>query len=335
MKGAPSRLVTIEEGIAMVVTDLHGDLTLYRRYRDVFLALRKRRLADRLILTGDFIHGQGTLPPGEPDRSLEIVLDLMALKADLGDALVVLLGNHEMPHIYHVPLSKGTHSFTPTFEAALGEHREAALDFFAGLPLYVRSRAGVAICHAGAFEEAHDPEAVARLLHFSHRDLLAKVAARLPQGERRAQLRDRLGRMDGAAYADLARDYLAVSGLEDPRYDDYLTGVFASAHPDFRLLWSVLFTANERDFGARAYARHAAALLKALSEGCAPQRVLVTGHIGCRNGAEVAARGRQLRVASGAHARPYESARYLLFDAARPVQEAADLLPGLGCLFEG
>lgn len=34
------RLWTLEAGIAMIVTDLHGDWDAYSRYRDRFIALR-------------------------------------------------------------------------------------------------------------------------------------------------------------------------------------------------------------------------------------------------------------------------------------------------------
>jgi hypothetical protein len=61
--------------------------------------------------------------------------------------------------------------------------------------------------------------------------------------------------------------------------------------------------------------------------------MVVTGHIGCRNGYRVIAGGRHLRVASGIHAHPYRSARYLLFDAGAPVKDAWDLRQGLGSIF--
>ena len=58
--------------------------------------------------------------------------------------------------------------------------------------------------------------------------------------------------------------------------------------------------------------------------------VLVAGHIGCRGGYRVLANGKQLRLASGSHAHPYDSAKYLIFDAGKPVADAKTLLPGLG-----
>ncbi len=325
----PNRVVSLDDGVVMVVTDLHGDWPLYQRYRDIFLALRERGLVDTLVLAGDFIHSEG---PPETDRSLDIVLDLMTLRETLGPRLVVLLGNHEMAHLYAVVLSKGDFTYTPRFEAALSQHRDAVLSFFDSLPFFVRTRAGVAICHAGAFPPARDREAMAHLFAFSHRNVWARGAARAPL-QYRELLRLRVGELSDAPYADLMRDYLGITDPHDPHYDDYLISQFAMAEPAFDLLWAALCESNELQYGEVAYSGHVEALLYHLSEGYTPQTILVTGHIGCRNGYRVVAGGRQLRLASGIHAYPYESARYLLFDAGKPVANVKDLLPGIGSIF--
>jgi len=323
------RVVSLDDGVVMVVTDLHGDWPLYQRYRDIFLALRERELVDTLVLAGDFIHSEG---PPETDRSLDIVLDLMALRETLGPRLIVLLGNHEMAHLYAVVLSKGDHTYTPRFESALGEHRDAVLAFFDSLPFFMRTRAGVSVCHAGAFPQACDRDAMARLFAFSHRDVWARGVARAPV-QYRAPLRLRLGELSDAPYDELVRDYLAITDPHDPHYDDYLISQFAMAEPAFDLLWEAFCESNELQYGEVAYSGHVEALLYHLSEGYVPQSMLVTGHIGCRNGYRVVAGGRQLRLASGIHAYPYESARYLLFDAGKPAENVKALLPGVGSVF--
>ena len=323
------RVVDIDNGVVMVVTDLHGDWPLYQRYRDIFLALREREMVDTLVFAGDFIHSEG---PPETDKSLAIVLDLMALRETLGPHLVVLLGNHELAHLYAVVLSKGNHIYTPRFEAALGGHRDAVLAFFDSLPFFVRTRAGVSICHAGAFPQAQNQDAIAQLFAFSHRDVWARGAARVPSHYREA-LRLRLGKLSHAPYEKLVRDYFAITDPNDPHYDDFLISQFAMAEPAFDLLWGAFTESNELQYGEVAYVRYVEALLHHLSEGYAPQSVLVTGHIGCRDGYRVVAGGRQLRLASGIHAYPYESARYLLFDAAKPVENIRALLPGIGSVF--
>jgi hypothetical protein len=327
---ATPRVVNIDHGFVMVVTDLHGDWPLYQRYRDVFLRMRARGLLDTLVFTGDFIHSEG---PPETDKSLEIVLDLIELREELGSDLVVLLGNHEMPHLYAVVLSKGDHVYTPRFEATMATHRERILAFFDTLPFYVRTQAGVSISHAGAFSEAHDPQTMTQLFGFSHRLLWEKVAAYVPV-EHRAQFRAQLAALSEDNYNVLVQELFAVNGPDDPRYDDYLISQFVLREPAFELLWSALFVRNESEYGKVAYANHVSALLRSLSEGYVRQSVLVAGHIGCRGGYRTLARGQQLRLASGAHAHPYTSARYLIFDAEKPLANAEALLPGTGSVVE-
>jgi len=322
------RVVSLEAGTAMVVADLHGDWDTYSRYRDRFLALHARGQADYLIFTGDLIHGQG-----EPyrDRSLDILLDILALRPTLGERLIYLLGNHELPHIYGIILQKGERVFTPPFEAALGEHRAAVTSLFDSLPFYVRTRSGIAITHAGAAAEMSPPGAAARVFNYSHRRTLDEAAGALPQ-EERPSLRTAFGELSGEDYDTMAHTYLAVSGPDDPRYDDLLVGFLVSTLPDFVLLWGALFTRNEQQYGEPNYAIFLDALLRDLSAGFHRQEVLVTGHIPCRDGFALIAR-RQLRLTSGAQARPLRAARYLRFDVEKPVQHAGELLPHLESVF--
>ena len=320
-----SRVHSIDSGCVMVVTDLHGDWDMYRRYRDYFLQLKNRGQLHTLVITGDYIH---TEESAESDQSLAITLDLMRLKASLGPAIVILLGNHEMPHIYHIPLSRGTHVYTPRFEAALGEHRQDIIEFFKSLPLWVRTKAGVSICHAGAFAEVHDAPALDILFNFSHQTLLDNAADQLVESIR-PSLRNRITADMGIPYADVVKHYLAVDGSENPRYDDYLLGAIATQHPNFDLLWSALFTSNEHQYGNRTYTQHVKGLLSSLTDGYHLQSVLVTGHIGCPNGYKVLANNRQLRIASGTHSYPNTSVKFLMFDAATPVPNARALVKGL------
>jgi hypothetical protein len=314
----------------MVVTDLHGDWDAYSRYRDRFLDLEAHRQADTLIFTGDLIHSDG---PVEEDRSLDIVLDVLALRASLGDRVIYLLGNHELTHLYGITLQKGAHLYTPAFEAAIGEHRADIISFFDGLPFYARTQAGVSLCHAGAFAGAGGPGVMLRLFNCSHRRIWEEVSALL-SADQRASLRAQFARLDGESYDDLARRYLAVSGPDDPRYNDLLIGfVVSSTHPEFRLLWTALFSSNEWECGEDEYALRLDTMLRELSRGFHQQCVLVAGHMACSGGYALIAGGRQLRLASGSHAYPFEAGRYLLFDMERPVRQADELLNGLGSVF--
>jgi hypothetical protein len=319
------RVCDIEQGAVMVVTDLHGDWIYYQAYRDIFLDLKERNQVNTLVIAGDFIHSEG---PPEDDKSLDIVLDLISLKKSLDSALIVLLVNHELPHIYHIPLSKGKINYTPHFEAVLGTHRSEVIDFFMSLPIYVRTRSGVSICHAGAFDQVHNPIQMNQVFTFSHNSLLQYAENRL-SAELRDLFRTTISNDVGIPYADLVKHYLAVDQPQDARYDDYLIGAVVSQHPNFDLLWSALFSPNELQYGRSAYRQHVKGLLRALSTDYYHQNVLVTGHIGCRGGASILAKNQQLRLASGVHSHPKESAKYLIFDATQVIPHARALLSGL------
>jgi hypothetical protein len=277
-----------------------------------------------LILLGDVIHGYG---PPEEDYSLHLLFDIMRLQADLGPGVVMmLLGNHELPHIYGVPLSKGDLTFTPRFEHALGEYRVQVIEFLKTLPFMVRTAGGVLLTHAGAAVSTAAPEAADRLLSFSH-DALLREVDRLLERQDIGDLLAAYQRTTEEEYAQMAWEYLAVTGPEDPRYLDLLRGfVVSGLEPEWPLLWDFFFTQCEAGYGALMYGKILERFLRLYSTAEMPQRVMVTGHIPVRNGYTIVA-DRQLRLASYAHAQPRQSGRYLLFDVARPVEKAANLEP--------
>ena len=130
------------------------------------------------------------------------------------------------------------------------------------------------------------------------------------------------------SYDALAKYYLVVAGPDDPRYDDLLRGFIVTSKPDFQLLYSALFTRCEQEYGWDEYAETLHIVLQHLSTNYTPQQVLVAGHISVQNGFQIVAE-KHLRLASGSHARPHKAGTYLLFDTARPMSKAADLLPNL------
>jgi hypothetical protein len=311
------RLWSLDAGIAMVVTDLHGDWDAYARYRDRFVTLHTAGQADCLIFTGDLIHRE---PSDGPDRSLEIVLDVLALRSRYGEAIMYLCGNHELPHLYGFVLSKGATEYTPGFEAALSQsgRRDEVLALFESLPLFIRTAAGVCITHAGASSALTDVIQAATLFDWSHQVLRDWADEHLADSDR-AELHSGYARLSGAdSYAAMVRQYLAVADRHDRHYDDLLRGFMVTAHPDFAILRDALFTRCEQDDSESAYAVRLAAGLDRLSGAGVAQYVLVAGHMATPGGHAVVA-GRHLRLASGTHARPHSAAQYLLFDAARSV----------------
>ncbi|HLA43722.1 MAG TPA: hypothetical protein VJZ27_09820 [Aggregatilineales bacterium] len=95
----------------------------------------------------------------------------------------------------------------------------------------------------------------------------------------------------------------------------------------FAVLWDFLFTQNERGIMPAAYEQICRRYLDALSVGApVPQQVCVSGHIVIRDGGYQVLNNRHFRMASATHARPRESGRYLLIDAAKPINSAEDLI---------
>ena len=312
----------------MVVTDLHGDWIAYRTYRDLFLNAYQAGDIQYFILAGDLIHRES---PPEEDKSLEIVLDVLALQRAYPGQIIYLCGNHEFPHIYNIVLSKGDYTYTPRFEACLGEHRIQVISLFKALPFYIRTSAGVVITHAGAAAAHKVEENSYKIFSLFHQDIFDHVEELL-QGKDLESLRSGMARFSGIPYAMQAKHYLDVTGKDDPRYDDLLRGFFASSHATFDLAWQALFTRCEHDYGEGEYRSCLERLLAALSVDFVPQRFLVAGHIDVDQGYKVVAK-KHLRVASGKHASPLRSAKYLILDLATPISDMKTLLSGLASIY--
>ncbi len=324
------RLWSLDAGMAMVVTDLHGAWEVYQRYRDRFVDLQAKGQADYLIFAGDLIHAD---PPAHDD-SLSVIQDVLKLRAVYGEAIIYLCGNHELPHIYSFGLSRGKQEYTPAFEAALSDsgHRSEVIGLLRELPFFVRTAAGVSITHAGAADLMAEASNAAKLFTWDHQQKLSEadafLAAQNGNGLRRAYAR----LSQAESYDKLAKHWLAVTGPDDPRYDDLLRGFVVTANPDFQLLYSALFTQCEKDYGLDEYVETLQLVLQHLSTDYAPQQVLVAGHMAVQNGYQIIVE-KHLRLASGSHARPREAGLYLLFETARPVHRAADLLPDLHTIY--
>jgi len=322
-----SRLWSINSGVAMVVTDLHGDWKTYQYYRDCFLDLQINGKADCLIFTGDLIHSESR---DFSDQSVDIVLDILNLQSKFGEAILYLCGNHELPHVYGYGLAKGQTEYTPAFENQMAQRnaRTEIIDLFYKLPFYIRTAAGVSVSHAGATPMISNSRSAVTLFNWDHQTILAEARAKLADGDRDG-LRRAYARLSQAdSYDDLALKYLAVSEMHDPRYDDLLLGFFVTSNNEFDLLYSALSTACEHEFELEAYNNALANLLHYLSVEYSTQSLLVTGHMTVQDGYQVVTKS-QLRIASGAHAKPLHTGKYLLFDTAQPIGNMENLLGGL------
>jgi hypothetical protein len=325
-----SRVKTLESGRAMIVTDIHGDWDAYVRYRDRFLELKSAGSADVLIFTGDMIHSYG---PPEQDHSLEIILDILQLKKSLGDALITLLGNHEVPHLYSIELRKGNLEFTARFEHAMGEHRRKILRLFNEMPIYIRTRAGVSICHTGGAATFLKPGGAATIFTLSHERIWQEAQTILPD-ENLKTARAAFQTRFGLNYDEEVYNLLAITSPKDRRYDDLLYGnAISSYHNDFQLLWETLFNKNEHQYRSIRYGLFLDALLRELGDEYTPQRYLVTGHIDCPANGHTIVSGKQLRIASGKHAHKQDARKYLLVDMGQPIENMRDLVTGLGSVY--
>lgn len=318
------RYIDLSGGRVYVVSDLHGAWEPYARYRDDFLTLHAAGRADILVFLGDIIHSYG---PPETDYSLEMLLDLMQLQEQLGtERVIMLVGNHELPHIYGVTLSKGDNVFTPRFEHTLGSYRKSVVKFLKSLPFMVRTPAGVLLTHAGASPATAHEDTARRLETFSHEAVLDEVD-RLLQRQDVNDLLQAYGQQFGGDYTELAWEYLAARP-DDPRFLDLLRGFLASnLEPEWTELWELFFTQCERQHTA-FYRQILARFLDIYSMPGLPQRIMVSGHIQVSGCYEIVAR-RQFRLASWAHAHPPEEGAALLFDAGETVSEPSDLVENL------
>jgi hypothetical protein len=334
------RVIDLDDGVVMVVTDLHGAWDAYRRLRDKFLDEHARGTVDRLIICGDLIHGEGS---EEVDSSLDMLLDVMALQVEKGaDRVIMLLGNHELPHIYGLTLAKGAIQYTPRFEAALVRldqfyralyRRRDVINFLMSLPFFVRTKAGVLLTHAGAAADVSSVAVFERLIGIDHQAIIAAAESELRNYDVES-LRRGYSHFTGLPYDEQARRYLSVTGPKDPRYNDLLRVLFLTGkNTDFDLMWNTLFSQNEMDNNGTSYQNTVRNFLSHVSKASPyEQRVLVAGHIGVKNGfAEVGPQ--QLRLASYTHAYPKRAGRYLLLDCAQPVRAASELFSSVRPVF--
>jgi len=324
------RAIDFDSGTAMVVTDLHGNGKVYNHIRDTFLRRYEAGEVDRLILCGDLIHGYGD---EAEDASLPMLLDVMSLQEKLGkDTIVMLMGNHEMPHVYSIPLSKGHIVFTPRFERSLVNlnddpnskyNRDDVMTFLKSLPFIVRTKAGVLITHAGATPAIKTEADVKQLLNLDHDTLLDNVTEWMAEYDLDA-LRQH------EQYCAEAKAMLAIDSPDDPRFTDMLRGQLLSIESGlFEFLWDVLFSRNEQGQTLEDYLVVLKLYLRAISKQSPhPQNVIVAGHIGVNGGYKLVT-DFQLRLASYAHAHPEEAGKILILDCEAPITKASELVPHL------
>lgn len=150
-------------GKAVVVTDLHGNIEDYSKYKDLW---DSEDPDFHLIFTGDFIHSMD-----KNDGSIEILQDMMwnfSFKSNFH----VLLGNHELSHILDLDIYKGGVNQKKTFENLIKDKYGYLqplflilfIDFFKKLPIAVKTENGLFISHSGPANDIKSIRDVENLL---------------------------------------------------------------------------------------------------------------------------------------------------------------------------
>lgn len=329
------RALTLHEGIAMIVTDLHGNAEAYNQVKAQFLKQYEKGEVQYLILLGDLIH---PTHPKEADASLNMLLDVMRLQQELGQTVVMMLcGNHEMPHIYGQTLARGEIEYTPTFEAALARldsspsalyQREAVIRFLSDLPLLIFTASGVLLNHAGATPFIQDKRSALTLLNYDHDAVIAEMD-RILDAYDLNHARKLYASKIGMSYDMAVLHYLAVTDSHNPRYNHLLRTFVSENIGVYQLLWEFLFTRNEQELSPKEYERVCERYLECFSIYAErPLKAMVSGHIAVKGGHQVV-NSYHLRLATHAHANPKKAGQYLLLNCAQPIQHVRELLTGL------
>lgn len=98
------------EGKAILVTDLHGDIDLFRRIAEKSKLMQNLGFKNYFICCGDFIHSYG-----KRDKSIELIETMIHLKNRYQKNVFIMLGNHEWSHITKTPVFKGTRNLYQEF----------------------------------------------------------------------------------------------------------------------------------------------------------------------------------------------------------------------------
>jgi hypothetical protein len=136
----------------MVVGDLHGNLTAFKRALDV--ASLARNPVRHLVLQ-ELIHGPWMYPNDAGDRSHQLVDVVCALKCQHPAQVHLILGNHELSELTKRSIGKNGVGLNALFkmgiDTAYGLRGDAIygayMELFAALPLAVRTPNRVFLCH--------------------------------------------------------------------------------------------------------------------------------------------------------------------------------------------
>lgn len=147
----------------MVVGDLHGNLSAFKRALEL-AALDAN--PERHLVLQELIHGSQAYPGDKGDRSHQLVDLMAALKCQYPDRAHLILGNHELSEITDRLIGKDgavlnvkfRQGISTAYGEASSEIFQAYKELFLALPLAIRTRNRVFVCHT--IPDARDLETI-------------------------------------------------------------------------------------------------------------------------------------------------------------------------------
>ncbi|MBI4640803.1 MAG: hypothetical protein HY731_08920, partial [Candidatus Tectomicrobia bacterium] len=245
---------------------------------------------------------------------------------------IILLGNHELPHIYDFPLAKPGITFTTSFERKIKGERAKYIEFFKRFSMAVRTKGGVLINHSGADSLT---KSLDDLRQIDHDGILAENRVRFEKfsPEMKEAFKGRIESTHGDLYEHLLVGYLAIDpDVDKERYDALMEGMcFKDMNPKGEWFWDMLMNKNESTYGS-LYEKLLERYLTLMSEDGWPIKVVVTGHIDVSQGYEVLY-DKQLRIGSSKGVEQDAKKRYLSFDVSVEYESATQLSQHLRYLY--
>lgn len=286
-------ILTFDDGMLLVATDLHGNLHDFQRVLHRFDGLRQRYPGLKLVLMGDLIHGYNP----KTDDSLDIVRQLMLLGANQPDSpYIYMLGNHELVHIYHWGLMRGNWDFAKGFEWKIANCRQSIIDFFHQLPIAIATKGGVLLHHTGASVCYSRP-------YFNETGL--------PQTFWHS--------MDHQAIKILTNKYYGDGSLSN------LMGKELMLRAEGKAIWEAWMNGNEHQYGLPLYNTYQCDMLAYFSSAISIDlNLMVTGHITVPTGIETVGE-RQVRLCSSQGCTDDLQKKMLLINAAYRYTNADEL----------
>jgi len=333
------KVIDLDEGRYMVVADIHGNIHDYCKVIQTYNKKKKLREVDGLIFAGDIVHSYG----GD-DGSRQIIDDLINHQMD--NNVHVLLGNHEIAHIYNFTLPTGKNELTHEFETDIKSNREKYVGFLKSLPIYARTKGGVVISHAGASKKVKN---IDDIINLNHDEIIQENKKEFDSltSEEKENFKELLEKkLYGLPYDEA---FKLLRGTEPD--DSLLEGEFLYRNRDennefknvdTEWLYDIFFNTNEKFFdnGKEKETRKSSSdymdtltkFLATMSEDYTPQNLLVSGHMHQKSGIDIF-KNKQLRITSSAQVDNDTVKSYLVVDAEKKYSSAMELLDNVHSLY--